>query len=997
VKTINRIRNAFFIAMLLSLVSGLLSPIATVYAAEPVVVVTEIKQGSNLPIAENEYLLATYDKGKKESHIVVYNPRTNEWERSFIGYTDEEGRLHKELDLEGGFKLGDDWFVMSGTGEFPGRFWLVDLVARNLVPVADTPYKETVGCETFGAQGLCYSESRKELFLINRDGGTSTWRGDVSQNIEAIGIAPDGQPIGASKNVVYVLSKDAEPVEAIRFPDGWVVEAFKTHRGMIIGGLHENGKANVFVYNWRSNAVTVYPANGFVDLETIEVGTLPEEVQEPTCDALNVVPTSGEVPLTVSATVMFSDPNNLLEAGLLDWGNGETDVIDLANPTLGNTYEVTGTFDIQATLIKKDGGRIAVEACRKSVEVKDKAIQPKCLNLTPESQEALIGQPVTVTCVAQGAVAYRFRVDGGEWSAEQSSSEFTTTFTTAGDHTIEASIKDAQGNWHEGENGACVATIHVPQGNEPEAECLLLTPKESTLKVGEKITLTCHAQNAKGYRFREYANGKPGGWKEQTSNKYVFTAKTKGDFLVEAQILDNNGNWVPGENGSCVAVIHVGDKTDNHLSFRAFNKVDCVGIPQRGGIPAYVRIRNYVMTTGEMPGESFDVADARFSRYGDRGWESQGATREVVIESMAIELTQIVWVDWVMKNVGRMVYRDAPVFHDSLPAIEKLDLHYLSEKGWHLQNPERPGRWIWADNDDKESKIWKEYEWAFNSMVQRCSTDTPKVDIPVPTLSGTAIERCDIDEVDVYVDGANWPQGATLRVTDNQTGQSVSYKDYNHFQTYWSARNNIGDFSAKIELLDANGSVIAEATTNTVTVRVGCQNEAAPPSHLAQSQRAVDGQTRIMRIEIPEIGFAQDVVWTGSDNIIPSKKVGLDSRVNPETTGKLVFRGHSLAGENNAFGKLHQAEVGMGALFIEYEADGVTIKSTWWWYVSAKDIVAYDGPVYRSIVETPAGNATATGITCAGEYTELPDGRILSKNSLVVGFEPLPAEAQPQA
>ncbi len=171
---------------------------------------------------------------------------------------------------------------------------------------------------------------------------------------------------------------------------------------------------------------------------------------QPPVAALSVTPTSGTVPLTVTASTAGStDPDGSIVSSTIDFGDGAT----ASGTSASHTYNTAGTYTVTGGVSDGLGG-YATATQQVAVNAVPADTTPPTVAITaPAGNSTVSGSAVTVSATAtdnEGVTGVQFQLDGANLGQEIASAPYAitwdTTQATNGTHTLTARARDAAGN-----------------------------------------------------------------------------------------------------------------------------------------------------------------------------------------------------------------------------------------------------------------------------------------------------------------------------------------------------------------------------------------------------------------------------------------------------------------------------------------------------------------------------------------------------------------------
>lgn len=195
----------------------------------------------------------------------------------------------------------------------------------------------------------------------------------------------------------------------------------------------------------------------------------PSPTPEPhtsSCDDLDVVGGNNSlVPAKVTLRARGSDSGSGIQEYKFYFGDG--DRVETDDPEVQHTYESSGTFTARVDVKDSQGNWKTSDACEARVTVKPSSIEShksECSDVFISTDNGAMA-PATVTFDINGydnkgdIQAYRVKTGTGR-TLEETDDKLEYLYQEAGTYTIQAYIKDSQGDWVGGDDG-CERTLYI--------------------------------------------------------------------------------------------------------------------------------------------------------------------------------------------------------------------------------------------------------------------------------------------------------------------------------------------------------------------------------------------------------------------------------------------------------------------------------------------------------------------------------------------------------
>ncbi|MFS4490089.1 beta strand repeat-containing protein [Dietzia kunjamensis] len=229
-------------------------------------------------------------------------------------------------------------------------------------------------------------------------------------------------------------------------------------------------------------------------------------------------------------------------AGAVEFSNGETTVSAPVNAEGIAVADIdattTGPMEITATFLPADTGRYSGSTDSLSVTLLDKIATS--VSVSSGSGPARVDEPTTLTARVTPAAAgtVTVTVDGQTYTADVSGGVATVahTFTTAGDHAVEAAFAPTNGDRYESSTGQGTVTVE----SEATTTDLTLDPIQVTAGGTIQATAAITPAEAEGQVRFEYGDQTRTVDVENGSATAEFTAATAGTGTVTATFVPAN-------------------------------------------------------------------------------------------------------------------------------------------------------------------------------------------------------------------------------------------------------------------------------------------------------------------------------------------------------------------------------------------------------------------------------------------------------------------------
>ena len=227
-------------------------------------------------------------------------------------------------------------------------------------------------------------------------------------------------------------------------------------------------------------------------------------------------------------------------AGTVEFSNGETTVSAPVNAEGTAVADIdattTGQMEITATFLPADTGRYSGSTDSLSVTVLDKIATS--VSVSSGSGPARVDEPTTLTARVTPAAAagtVTVTVDGQTYTADVSGGVATVahTFTTAGEHAVEAAFAPTNADRYDGSTGQGTVTVE----SEATATDLTLDPIQVTAGGTIQATAAVTPAEAEGQVRFEYGDQTRTVEVANGSATAEFTAATAGTGTIKATFL----------------------------------------------------------------------------------------------------------------------------------------------------------------------------------------------------------------------------------------------------------------------------------------------------------------------------------------------------------------------------------------------------------------------------------------------------------------------------
>ncbi|HET7441062.1 MAG TPA: PKD domain-containing protein [Terriglobales bacterium] len=187
--------------------------------------------------------------------------------------------------------------------------------------------------------------------------------------------------------------------------------------------------------------LTAADSGGLTGSDSRNVKVTPTQSSGPTC-ALSVSPTSGSVPLTVTANGNCSDPTSKIVGVVLNWGDGTTQ--DNASGT--HTYSLAGSYTV--TINATDAAGLTGTATQAVTAGSAHNAPPQCsISASPANGQVPFSVTVNPNCTDPENDISTIVVDFGDgfYTGAAPGAPVTHTFTFAGQFQITVTASDTGG------------------------------------------------------------------------------------------------------------------------------------------------------------------------------------------------------------------------------------------------------------------------------------------------------------------------------------------------------------------------------------------------------------------------------------------------------------------------------------------------------------------------------------------------------------------------
>ena len=252
----------------------------------------------------------------------------------------------------------------------------------------------------------------------------------------------------------------------------------------------------------------------------------------PKC-SLSVPPPGGAAPLTVTASVKCSDPENDITNVTLTWGDDSsyTPVPTQTSFKVQHTYGSAGKYKL--TVTATDSGGLTGSATQ-TVNVSTNNQPPTCtLRVSPDQGQAPLMVTATGNCADQENDIVSEVLNWGDGTTTAGASE-THTYSTAGTFTVKLTATDSGGL-----KGSASKSVKVAASkNAPPTCALAVAPAGGQAALA--VTATGNCTDPENDIIREALNWGDGTTTDGTGGTHTYAAA--GTFTVKLSATDSAGN-----------------------------------------------------------------------------------------------------------------------------------------------------------------------------------------------------------------------------------------------------------------------------------------------------------------------------------------------------------------------------------------------------------------------------------------------------------------------
>lgn len=268
---------------------------------------------------------------------------------------------------------------------------------------------------------------------------------------------------------------------------------------------------------------------------------------QPTC-TLNVSPTTGVAPLSVTASGLCTTPLNDITQEYLDWGDGTRTLVS-PGFTVTHTYNSSGTFNVVLTAFDALG-----QSGSASQTVKVSPPLQCSPQATPASGKAPLAVTVTANCTdPNGTPTVVMQFGDGYYQSGPTASH---TYVSGGNFKVVVTAKDAAGNAYVGTVNVAVSamsSLFVGINNGQVKEFGKDGPPLATLSTNLGGSTT-------GMAFDQFANLYVTDFTADAVSKFAGLGPAAGfgsgyNCKPESIIFDRSGNAYVGETGCSHAIV----------------------------------------------------------------------------------------------------------------------------------------------------------------------------------------------------------------------------------------------------------------------------------------------------------------------------------------------------------------------------------------------------------------------------------------------------------
>jgi PKD repeat protein len=242
----------------------------------------------------------------------------------------------------------------------------------------------------------------------------------------------------------------------------------------------------------------------------------------PSC-TLSVSPSSGRVPLQVSANATCTDPQNALVSTVITWGDGAS-----TNGSSGtHTYVNAGTFTV--TVTATDSANLTGSASQ-TVTVSNAPQPPSCtLSVSPSSGRVPLPVSASATCTDPQNALVSTVINWGDGTSTNGSSG-AHTYANAGTFTVTVTATDSANL-----TGSASQTVTVSNAPQPPSCTLSVSPSSGRVPLPVSANATCtDPQNALVSTVINWGDGTS---TNGSSGSHIYT--NAGTFTVTVTATDS--------------------------------------------------------------------------------------------------------------------------------------------------------------------------------------------------------------------------------------------------------------------------------------------------------------------------------------------------------------------------------------------------------------------------------------------------------------------------
>ena len=262
----------------------------------------------------------------------------------------------------------------------------------------------------------------------------------------------------------------------------------------------------------------------------------------PSC-TLSVSPSSGNVPLAVTATGSCTDPANDITSTSINWGDGSSS----PGVTSGtHTYNAAGTYTV--TLTATDAGGSSGSATQ-TVTASQANRPPTCtLQVNPGGGQAPLTVTATGSCTDPDNNIASTVLNWGDGTSSPGVTSGTHTYTTAGTFTITLTATDTGGL-----SGSASKSINVTSKNVPPTCVLSVAPNSGAAPLNVNANGSC--SDPENDIIRTVLNWGDGTSTAATSGSHTYTIV--GTYHLSLTATDSAGGI-----GTAIQTVVVGSGTN---------------------------------------------------------------------------------------------------------------------------------------------------------------------------------------------------------------------------------------------------------------------------------------------------------------------------------------------------------------------------------------------------------------------------------------------------